>query len=124
MFLVRTKEWQVGSDAPDKQRVLAIDATTGMIYEPELEAIVHGPTQKECSFQVTDAGFAPDRNVVILVRVQLSSALDVDEREEDVPRARRCANTRQTWSFNYGTGEVKQVANSERIRLANKLLPN
>jgi hypothetical protein len=123
MFLVRTEEWQVGSDAPDRQRVLAVDARTGMIYEPELEAIVQGPAQKQCSFRVTDAGFAAGRDVVILVRARLSTASDVDEREQDVPPAKRCANTQQTWSFNYGTGEVKQVANTERMQLIKKFLP-
>lgn len=124
LFLVRTEQWQVGSDAPDEQRVLAIDARTGMIYEPELEAIVNGPAQNECSFRVTDAGFAGDRNIVILVRVQLSTALDVDEREQDVPPGRRCANTQQTWSFNYATGEVTQVANTDRMQLVKKFLPD
>lgn len=120
MLLVKTDEWQVGSDAPDTQRVLAIDAKTGLIYEPELHAIIQDPTRKQCSFRITDAGFAADRNVVILVRAQLSTALDVDEREEDLPATRRCANTQETWSFNYATGEVKQVANTVQMQLANQ----
>jgi hypothetical protein len=124
MLLVRTEEWQVGSDAPDSQHVLAIDAKTGMIYQPDLEAITEGPARKQCSLRVTDAGFTAGGDVVILVRAQLSTPLDVDEREQDVPPARRCANTQQTWSFNYGTGEVKQVANTERLQIFKRFLPN
>ncbi|MGA8025951.1 MAG: hypothetical protein WB992_02320 [Bryobacteraceae bacterium] len=124
MFLVKTEEWQRGSDALDRQTVLAIDAGTGIVYEPQLEAIIQAHAEKQCSIRVTDAGFATDKNVEILVRAQISTALDVGDTERDVPLAKRCANTQETWSFDYGTGEVKQVANTERMQLVKRFLPN
>jgi len=124
MLLVKTDEWQMGSDAPDRQQVLAIDAGTGMVYEPELEAMLQARKDKQCSFRVTDAGFSADRSVNILVRAQFSTAIDVDETEEDVPPAKRCGNAEETWSFNFGTGEVRQVANTQPLQLFKKSLPN
>lgn len=126
LFLVTTEQWQIGSDAPDIQELLAIDAGTGMVYEPNLEGILQEPAKEQCSFRVTDAGFAVGGNLVILVRVRFSTVVDVDETERDLPPARRCANanTEQTWSFDYGSGEVKQVANPEWMQLVKKFLPN
>ncbi len=124
MFLVKTEEWQRGSDAPDRQRILAIDAGTGMVYEPELEAMIQAHKEKQCSFRVTDAGFGADKSVNILVRAQFSTAIDVDETEEDVPPAKRCGNVEETWSFNFGTGEIKRVANTQRLQLVKKSLPD
>jgi len=124
MLLVKTEEWQSGSDAPDRQKVLAIDAGTGMVYEPELEAMLQARKDTQCSFRVTDAGFSADRSVTILVRAQFSTAIDVDETEEDVPPAKRCGNAEETWSFNFGTGEIRQVANTQPLQLFNKSLPN
>jgi len=65
MLLVKTEEWQWGSDAPDGQQVLAIDAGSGMIYEPDLESMLQARKDKQCSFRVADAGFSADRNVDI-----------------------------------------------------------
>jgi hypothetical protein len=62
--------------------------------------------------------------VVILVRAKFFIALEVDEAESDVPVAKRCENTEETWSFNYATGEIKQVANAEPLQLFKKYLPN
>jgi len=124
MLLVKTEEWQWGSDAPDRQQVLAIDAGTGMIYEPELEAMLQARKGKQCSYQVTDAGFSADRNVNILVRARFSTAFDVDETEEDVPPAKRCGNAEETWSFNFATGEIRQVANTQPLQIFKKSLAN
>jgi hypothetical protein len=79
---------------------------------------------KQCAFRVTDAGFSSDKNVVILVRAKFSTAHEVDETESDVPTAKRCGDTEETWSFNYATGEVKQVGNTEPSHLFKKFLPN
>ena len=126
MVLVRTEKYQSAGDAVDTQQVLAIDAATGEVYEPELEAMVQLPEHKDkqCLFRLTDAGFSADRNVNILVRAQFSTALDVDETEEDVPPAKRCGKAEETWSFNFATGEIKQVTNVEALLLFKKFLPN
>ena len=117
MILVKTEEWQHGSDAPDRQQVLAIDAGTGMVYEPELEAMLQARKDKQCSFRVTDAGFGAGSSVNILVRAKFFTAIDVDETEENVPAAKRCGNAEETWSFNFGTGEIRQVANTQPLQL-------
>lgn len=124
MLLVKTEEWQQGSDASDRQQVLAIDAGTGMVYEPELEAMLQARKDKQCSFRVTDAGFSAGSSVNILVRAQFSTAIDLDETEENVPAAKRCGNAEETWSFNFGTGEIRQVANTQPLQLFKKSLPN
>ena len=123
MLLMMTEEWQMGSDAPDKRRVLAIDAGTGMVYEPELEAMLKARKDKQCAFRVTDAGFSDDGNVNILVRVRFYTATEVDETEEDVPLAKRCGNAEETWSFNFATGEIRQVADTQPLHLFKKFLP-
>jgi hypothetical protein len=124
MLLVTTEEWQMGSDAPDTQQVLAIDAGTGMVYEPELEAMLQSRKDKQCSFRVANAGFGAERSVNILVRAQFSTAIDVDETEEDVAPAMRCENAEETWSFNFGTGEIRRVADTHPLQLFNKSLPS
>ena len=124
MLLAKTELWQYGSDAPDQQQVLALDAATGEVYEPELEAMLQDRKDKQCAFRVTDAGFSSDKNVVILVRAKFSTAHEVDETESGVPTAKRCGDTEETWSFNYATGEVKQVGNTEPSHLFKKFLPN
>ena len=124
MLLVRTELWQYGSDAADKQQVLALDASTGEVYEPELKEMLQDRKDEQCTFRVIDAGFSSDTNVVILVRAKFFTALEVDETESDVPAAKRCGNTEETWSFNYATGEVKQMGNAEPLHLFKKFLPN
>ncbi len=99
MLLVKTEEWQLGSDSRDSQQVLAIDAGTGMVYEPELEAMIKAHGEKQCLFRVVEAGFDADKSVTILVRAKFSTAMDVDETEEDVAPAKRCGNADETWSF-------------------------
>ena len=120
MLLVRTKSWQWGSDAHGKQQVLAVDAATGEVYEPELEAMLQGHKGKQCEFRVTDAGFSSDKNVIVLVRAEFLTAVDVGDAEADVPIAKRCGTTEETWSFNYATGEIKQVGNTEPLLLFRK----
>ena len=53
MVLAKSEQWQHGSDAPDFQQVLAIDAATGMVYAPNLETIPKDRKDKECGFRVT-----------------------------------------------------------------------
>jgi hypothetical protein len=124
MLLVKTEEWQFGSDASDTQQVLAVDAGTGMVYQPELEAMLNARREKQCSFRVVDAGFGADKNVNILVRAKFSTAIDVDETEENVPPAKRCGNADETWSFNFATGEARQVANTRPLQIFKKYVPN
>ena len=124
MMLVETEEWQWGSDVPDRQQVLAVDAGTGMIYEAELGAMLEARKDKQCSFRVTDAGFGADSSVNILVRTRFFTAFDVDETVEDVPLAKRCGNAEETWSFNFATGEIKQVANTQPLQIFKKSLAN
>jgi hypothetical protein len=123
MLLVKTELWQYGADGPDLQQVLGVDAATGEAYEPDLEAMLQNHKDKQCGFRVTDAGFSSDKNVVILVRAKFFTAIDEDETESDVPAAKRCGDTEETWSFNYATGEIKQVGNAEPLNLFKKFLP-
>ena len=109
---------------PILQQVLAVDAATGVVYEPELEALLEDRNDKKCAFGVTDAGFSSDRNIVILIRAKFFTPAEVDETEADVPAAKRCGRTEETWSFNYATGETKQVGNAEPLHLFKKFLPN
>jgi len=95
MLLVKTEEWQPGSDALDRQQVLAIDAGNGMVYEPELEAMIKARKERQCFFRVVDEGFDADKSVKILVRAKFSTAIDVDETEENVPPAKRCGNAEE-----------------------------
>jgi hypothetical protein len=124
MLLVRTEEWQWASDAGDIQQVLAIDARTGLVHEPQLGAMLDARKDKQCALRVTAAGFSDDTSTVILVRAQFGTAMDVDETLEDVPPAKRCANAQETWSFNFNTGEIQQVANTQALQLFGKFVPN
>ncbi len=40
VVLVKTERWQWGSDAGDIQQVLAIEASTGRVYEPRLDDVL------------------------------------------------------------------------------------
>lgn len=124
MFLAQTAQWQEGSDAPEERRVLAFDAETGELYEPDLKAMLLGREGKQCAFRVTEAGFGTDKNIVILVRAKFFTALEIDETESEVPTAKRCADTEETWSFNCATGEIKRTGNAEPFQLFKKFLPN
>ncbi len=124
MLLALTEQWQVGSDAPDTQQVLAVDAGTGMVYEPNLSELLEAHKGKQCSVRVTDAGFSSDRNVNILVRARFSTWVDVDETLQDVLPAKRCGDFEETWSFNFATGEIRMVANTEPLHIFKKFVPN
>lgn len=124
MVLAKTEEWQIGSDAPDTQEVVAIDAGTGMVYAPNLEEMLDQRKDKRCMFRVTDAGFRAGENVDILVRAQFSTFFDVDETEADVPLTKRCDKKEETWSFDFANGEIKRVTNSEPLLLYKKFVSN
>lgn len=124
MLLVLTEQWQVGSDAADTQQVLAIDAPTGMVYEPNLSELLQPHKGKQCAFRVINAGFSSDGDVDILVRARLSTWFDEDETLEDVPPAKRCGDFEETWSFNFATGEIKPVANTQRLQIFKKFVRN
>jgi hypothetical protein len=73
MLLAKSTLWQDSSDAPDEQQVLAFDAATGELYEPDLKAMLQGRQDKQCAF-ASHAGFSSDMNVAILVRQVLYGA--------------------------------------------------
>ena len=106
----------------DTQQVLAIDAATGMVYEPNLGAMLEDRKDKQCMFRVTDSGFGADENVVILVRAQISTFYEPGDEEADVAPAKRCQETEETWSFDFDTGEVKRVPNSEPLQAFKKFV--
>jgi len=118
VVLVKTERWQWGSDAGDIQQVLAIEASTGRVYEPRLDDILAAHRGKQCWFRVKDAGFSSSTSLEILLRVQLATAHDVDETEDDVPPEKRCGNLEETWNFDYSSAyEVKQVSNQQPLML-------
>jgi hypothetical protein len=120
MLLVKTEEWQQGSDAADTQQVLAIDAGTGMVYEPALDAMLQPRKGKQCSFRVDHAGFSAGKNINILVRAHFYTLMDVDQTGADMPASERCEHVEETWSFNFATGEIAKVANSHPFQLFNQ----
>jgi hypothetical protein len=124
MLLVKTEEWQYGSDAADVQQVLAIDGGTGMVYDPRLDAMLDDRKQEQCSFRVTDAGFSAGQNVEILVRAKFSTAIEEGETLDDVPPSKRCSADEETWSFNFATGEIHKITNVGSLQIYNKRVPN
>ncbi|MGH9500093.1 MAG: hypothetical protein ACRD3L_13210 [Terriglobales bacterium] len=50
MLLAVSDLWQDSSDARDEQQVLAFDAATGELYEPDLNAMLKGREDKQCAF--------------------------------------------------------------------------
>jgi hypothetical protein len=124
MVLVQAEQWQYGSDAPDSQQILAIDSETGEVYEAPLDALLKKRDSTQCAFRITDAGFSSDKNVVILIRAKIFTAMEPDETEADLPVAKRCAAREETWSFNYANGETKLLGSSEPLHIFRKFLPN
>ena len=124
MVLVQAEQWQYGSDAPDSQQILAIDSETGEVYQPRLDSLLQNRENKQCAFRITDAGFSSDKNVVILVRAKISTALEPEESETDIPIAKRCATREETWTFNYANGETKLLGSGEPLHIFRKFLPN
>jgi hypothetical protein len=118
IVLVKTERWQWGSDAGDIQQVLAIEASTGRVYEPNLDDILVAHSGKQCWLRVEDVGFANRTSLEILMRVKLTTATEVDETVDDVPPVKRCGNLEETWSFDYSSAyDVKQVSNPQQLRL-------
>src|SRR5215469_16815719 len=118
IVLVKTERWQWGSDAGDIQQVLAIEGSTGRVYEPNLDDILVAHSGKQCWLRVEDVGFASRTSLEILVRVKLATAHDVDETVDDVPPVKRCEDLEETWSFDYSSAyEVKQVSNQQQLLL-------
>jgi hypothetical protein len=118
IVLVRVEQWQWGSDAGDIQRLLAIDASKGLVYEPKLSDILEAHSGKQCWVRMEDAGFANLKSFEILVRVKLVTAYDADESIDDVPAAKRCSNLEETWNFDYGSAySVKQISNRQLLLL-------
>ena len=118
IVLVKTERWQWGSDAGDAQQILAIEAATGLVYEPNLDDILQAHSGKQCSLRIEDAGFANRKTIEILVRVKLTTATDADETLEDIPAAKRCGDLAETWIFDYSSAyEVKQGSNQQPLLL-------
>ncbi len=116
VVLVKVEQWQSGSDASDIQRLLAIDASKGLVYEPKLSNILEAHSGKQCGLRLEDAGFANGTSLEILVRVKLATAYEVDEPPDDVPPAKRCGDLEETWNFNYSSAyEVTRVANGQHL---------
>jgi hypothetical protein len=115
LLVARTQLWQNGSDAPVKEEVLVVNAATGLVYRPDLEAILENRGSRRCSLRILDAGFGSGKSLMVLVRVNLFTALDEEEVESDVPSAERCEHIEETWSFNYGNGEIRKEDGSPEI---------
>jgi len=81
-------------DAPDLQQVLAIDAGTGEVYEPQLEALLQNRKDKQCTFRVTDAGFKLGQRRRNSGSSEVFHGRGSRRTEADVPVAKRCANRR------------------------------
>ena len=88
-----------------------------MVYEPNLDAMLDARKDTRCFYHVKDAGFTPDGTVDILVRARISWWRDEGDTDDDVPAAKRCPDTKEIWSFNFGNGEAKRVANTQRLEL-------
>jgi hypothetical protein len=117
MILVQTERWANGTDAGPTESLVAMDAKSGVVYQPDL-SVVRQDRKPRCAFHVTGGGFDSDPNVVLLVRVKLFSFYDADETESDIPVQDRCTAGEETWSFNYANGEVKRVDNSRLLHVA------
>jgi hypothetical protein len=85
--------------------------------QPDLSVVLQD-RKPRCAFHMTGGGFNSDPNVVLLVRVKLSSFYDANEAETDIPAQDRCTAVEETWSFNYASGEVKQVNNATLLHVA------
>jgi len=123
LMLVWVEEWQWASDALGRQQVFAISARTGTVYEPDLNEMLQGGDKERCGFRVLDAGFSADGSSNIVIRARFFSLNSLfGPEEKDLPPAQRCARTEETWKFDYVTGNVRQVANTEPLQLFKKLL--
>ncbi len=124
VLLMETAEWQWGSDAPLIQRILAIDAEDGMVYEPRLEDMLSERGAQQCDYHVEDAGVVSGEQFHILVRARFFTQLDEGDDEADLPTEKRCVAGEQTWSFNFATGAVQQVRPAGALPLFKKSVKN
>lgn len=116
IVLIKVEQWQWGSDAGDIQRVLAIDASRGLVYEPRLSDILEAQKGKQCGVRLEDAGFANSTRLEILVRVKLVTAYDSDGSIDDVPTAKRCNDIQETWDFDYSSAyDVRRISNRQQL---------
>jgi hypothetical protein len=53
---------------------------------------------------------------------QISTFYEPGDEEADVPPAKRCENSEETWSFNFANGEIKRIANSEPLQIFKKFV--
>lgn len=89
-----------------------------------MERVLEDRKNQQCGFHVTDAGFTPNPNVEILVRVHLFTYVEEGTELNEVPAEKRCTEGDETWSFNYATGEVKKADNTQPLLLFKKFAPN
>jgi len=123
LMLVRTEEWQWASDALPRQKVLAISAGTGKVYEPDLNAMLQRDDKEICGLRVLDAGFSADESSNILIRAGFFSLESLyGPAEEELPPAKRCLRKEETWSLNLVNGDAKQVANAQPLQLFKRSL--
>jgi len=123
LMLVRVEEWQWYSDALGRQKVFAISARTGTVYEPDLNEMLPAGDKEICGFRVLDAGFSADGSSNIVIRARFFSLLSLFGPDvEDLPPDQRCRRTEETWKFNYVNGDARQVANTEPLQLFKKFL--
>ncbi len=118
ILLAKVVQYQWGSDAEIVQRLLAIEAPTGRVYEPNLADILKAHPRRQCTFNLEGAGFANRTSFEVLVRVRLSTYYDADETLDDVPPQKRCEDVEETWNFDYSSAyEVKRASNQQPLLL-------
>ena len=124
MLLAKAQYWQYGTDGGAREEILAVDARTGLVYNPDLEKLREDRKPQQCGYEVVDAGFRSDPNVVILVRLKWFTYVDEGTELTEIPAEKRCTEGDETWSFNYAAGEVKKVDNSQPLILFKKFVAN
>ena len=65
MLLAKTQRWQSGTDGGAREQILAIDAGTGLVYDPDLDRLRENHKNQQCGYRITDAGFTSNPNVQI-----------------------------------------------------------
>ena len=74
-------------------------------------------------FRALDAGFSSDGSSSMVIRARFFSLNSLfGPEEKDLPPAQRCVRTEEKWKFDYVTGDVRQVANTEPLQLFKKFL--
>lgn len=119
VLLARTDQWQEGSDALDEEGVIAIDASDGLVYKPDLSVMMASRHKNDrCFMRILDAALGPSRGVNIIVRAQFRTFIDFDERKQDITPAPNCNDTKETWSFDFDTNRIRQLSEKERVPMA------